>query len=195
MSKRLQFIIGLQWVTFSLTQLSHSGKIFSSVKRDWHSIDIHSLSNHGIIWKCYSVGITNYFTFETPSCRVKMESSVRGSHMISESLPLCGGHWLTVNTDKDNQHNVGYWNQMKTIQGINERVIFQLTNSPVIAQMFELLKRTPIKKILLSLFLSLFLNILFWMIYMYIWNHFMFIKFQRCADGLSLHVNPITSER
>lgn len=99
--------------------------------------------------------------------------------MISESLPLCGGHWLTVNTDKDNQHNVGYWNQMKTIPGINERVIFQLTNSPVIAQMFELLKRTPIKKILLSLFLSLFLNILFWMIYMYIWNHFMFIKFQR----------------
>lgn len=116
-------------------------------------------------------------------------------YMISESLPLCGGHWLTVNTDKDNQHNVGYWNQMKTIPGINERVIFQLTNSPVIAQMFELLKRTPIKKILLSLFLSLFLNILFWMIYMYIWNHFMFIKFQRCADGLSLHVNPITSER
>lgn len=100
-------------------------------------------------------------------------------YMISESLPLCGGHWLTVNTDKDNQHNVGYWNQMKTIPGINERVIFQLTNSPVIAQMFELLKRTPIKKILLSLFLSLFLNILFWMIYMYIWNHFMFIKFQR----------------
>lgn len=99
--------------------------------------------------------------------------------MISESLPLCGGHWLTVNTDKDNHYNVGYWNQMKTIPGINERVIFQLTNSPVIAQMFELLKRTPIKKILLSLFLSLFLNILFWMIYMYIWNHFMFIKFQR----------------
>lgn len=97
-------------------------------------------------------------------------------YMISESLPLCGGHWLTVNTDKDNQHNVGYWNQMKTIPGINERVIFQLTNSPVIAQMFELLKRTPIKKISLSLF---FLNLLFWMIYMYIWNHFMFIKFQR----------------
>lgn len=41
---------------------------------------------------------------------------------------------------------------MKTIPGINERVIFQLTNSPVIAQMFELLKRTPIKKISLSLF-------------------------------------------
>lgn len=97
-------------------------------------------------------------------------------YMISESLPLCGGHWLTVNTDKDNQHNVGYWNQMKTIPGINERVIFQLTNSPVIAQMFELLKRTPIKKISLSLS---FLNLLFWMIYMYIWNHFMFIKFQR----------------
>lgn len=76
-------------------------------------------------------------------------------YMISESLPLCGGHWLTVNTDKDNQHNVGYWNQMKTIPGINERVIFQLTNSPVIAQMFELLKRTPIKKILLSLSFSL----------------------------------------
>lgn len=62
---------------------------------------------------------------------------------------------MTVNTDKDNQHNVGYWNQMKTIPGINERVIFQLTNSPVIAQMFELLKRTPIKKILLSLSFSL----------------------------------------
>lgn len=59
---------------------------------------------------------------------------------------------MTVNTDTDNQHNVGYWNQMKTIPGINERVIFQLTNSPVIAQMFELLKRTPIKKISLSLF-------------------------------------------
>lgn len=63
---------------------------------------------------------------------------------------------MTVNTDKYNQPNVGYWNQMKTIPGINERVIFQLTNSPVIAQMFELLKRTPIKKIYLSL--SLFLK-------------------------------------
>lgn len=32
MSKRLQFIIGLQWVTFSLTQLSHS-VIFIRKKR------------------------------------------------------------------------------------------------------------------------------------------------------------------